>query len=471
MTRPEPDRHTSATVAGQRAPSTHAAALILVPALALLCLVALLWAAAPAAAAAGDVAWARVWNADRPGIVSNAEVATKPGGGLYVAASLLRPSGNIDIVLLRYTAAGKRVWVRSFDGAAHGLDWMKDLAVARDGSAVVCGSTFSRTGREDWVVLKYAPNGSRRWMKTVADPYRHADIPEALAIAKNGDVVVAGTLTRKATGGDWCVIRFAGDGGGRIWRTTMTRSVTGIDQPLALAIDPVDATIYVTGRMYDSQSGDDAVTVRYRPNGRRLWRARWDGDAGGPDRGVAIAVGANSVAVAGMTESPGTGSDGLVLRYLKNGALRLEKVVDGGQGPSAQDAFLAVGIDPGGAVVAGGTIATVTAEDGDATLVRYASTGAQTGWWQMQGAGADEGILDLAVTGAGRTYAAGATAGADSSNALVAGLSAALAPLWPAVSYDRSGGDDQAESVGLTSGAVYIAGVSGSDLLLARVAR
>jgi hypothetical protein len=438
-------------------------------ALTLITLLVVLWTAVPAQGAPGDVAWAKTWNADRPGIVSNAKVVAKPGGGLYVAASLLRPSGNIDIAVLRYSAQGKRSWVRYYDGAAHALDWMEDVAVAPDGSLVVCGSTYTRSGKDDWVVLAYAPDGTRRWTRTVAGASGGSDVPKALAVAANGDVVVAGTLTRKATGGDWCVVKYS-DNGVRRWRTTMTRSVSGLDQPLALAIDPADANIYVTGRMYASQSGDDAVTVRYRANGRRLWRLRWDGEAGGPDRGAAIAVGRAGIAVAGVTDSPETGNDGLVLRYAKNGALRLEKVVNGGTAAGV-DAFTAVGIDDDGAVVAGGSVTTVAEQGQDAVVVRYLRGGAQAGWWQVDGAGADETVLDLVATGAGRTFAVGTTAGAASPDGLVAGLSGALAPLWPAVTYDRADGDDQAESVSLADGAVYVAGVSGSDLFVARVLR
>jgi hypothetical protein len=471
VARPLPERRACAAVVdGPRHSLPFAAAVGCALALTTIALVVGLWTAAPAQGAPGDVDWAKTWNADRPGVVSNAKVVAKPGGGLYVVASLLRPSGNIDIAVLRYSAQGKRSWVRYYDGAAHGLDWMEDVAVGHDGSLVVCGSTFTRSGKDDWVVLKYAPDGSRRWTRTVAGASGGPDVPEALAVAGNGDIVVAGTLTRKATGGDWCVIKFSARGV-RLWRTTMTRSVSGLDQPLAVAIDPADANVYVTGRMYASQSGDDAVTVRYRANGRRIWRQRWDGDAGGPDRGAAIAVAGTGIAVAGVTDSPGTGNDGLVLRYAKNGTLRLEKVVDGGTGAAGIDAFTAVGIDDDGAVVAGGGVTTVAEQGEDAVVVRYLRGGAQAGWWQAAGAGAEETILDLVATGAGRTYAVGTTAGASSPDALIAGLSGALGPLWPAVTYDRAGGDDQAQSVSITSGAIYVTGVSGSDLYVARVAR
>lgn len=468
VTRSQPDRRARAAVLDDRSRDVTRV-LLAACAISFAFLVFLVWTSL-SYGATGDVDWHKTWNASRPGVVSTAQVVAKPGGGVYVASSLLRPSGNIDIAVLRYSAAGSRKWVEFFDGPAHGIDWMTAVAVDRHGNVVVCGSSFSASGKEDWVVLKYAPDGTRRWVRKLSGASRRADVAEAIGVAANGDVVVAGTLTRRRTGGDWCVVKYSA-AGTRLWRTTMTRSVAGLDQPLALAIDPADSHIYVTGRMFGTSAGDDAVTVRYRPNGRQVWRQRWDGAASGPDRGAAVAVNATGIAVAGASGSPDSGDDGLVLRYAKSGALRWAKIVDGGQGQDGVDRFDAVGVDGGGAVVAGGSVTTDMAQGGDMLVTRFLKSGADGGWWQIEGAGTDETVLDVAVTAAGRTYAAGTSAGAASPDAVIAGLASSLALLWPAVSYDRAGGEDQAQSVSLAPGAVYVAGQSGDDLLVMKIVR
>jgi hypothetical protein len=432
--------------------------------------VVLLCTATSARAAAGEVDWAKPWNAPRPGQVYVAKAQARPGGGVYVAASLRRPSGNVDIVVLSYSAGGRRVWVRPYDGPAHGLDWVKGIAVDRDGNVVVCGSSYSAAGREDWIVLKYGPNGKRRWARRLAGSFGRADVPEAVAVDTRGNAVVVGSITRRKTGGDWCVVKY-GPGGALLWRTTMTRSVAGRDQALALVIDPGNAHIFVTGRMFGSISGDDAVTVSYRPDGLRVWRQRWDGTAGGPDAGLAIALSAQGLAVAGVTGSPGSGDDGLVLKYAKSGVPRWAKVVDGGQGASGVDRFATVGIDTAGNVVAGGSVTTSAAQGEDLTVVRYRAGGAPGGWWQLPGAGANETALDLRVTPGGDTYAVGTSAGGSSGDAVVAGLSTGLSPLWSTLTYDRANGDDLAQSLTLSSGALYVAGVSGADLLVMKIAR
>jgi uncharacterized delta-60 repeat protein len=430
----------------------------------------LLWFTAAARATAGVAAWTDTWNTPQPGQVLTAKTQAKPGGGMYVAASLRRASGDIDIAVLRITSAGAVDWAKYYDGAADGVDWMKGIAVDARGNVVVCGSTYTEDGAEDWVVLKYAPDGSRRWVRRLAGAFGGADVPQAIDTDARGNVVVAGSVTRRATGADWCVAKLS-PRGFRLWRTRMTREVAGYDEALALAVDPANGQIYVAGRMFGSKTGDDVITMRYGADGHRVWRARWDGNDSGPDRGVAIDLSEGGVAVAGVTGNLAGGDDGVVLKYAKNGAFRWAKVVDGGQGATGVDRFTAVGIDERGAVVAGGAVSATAGQGTDVAVVRYLASGAPGGSWRLPGAADDEAALDLDVTPEGESFAVGTAAGAGSVDAVVAGLTRTLTALWPPLVSDLGGADDLAQSVSVSDAAVYVAGVSGADLLFLKIPR
>lgn len=430
----------------------------------------LLWLATAAQATVGQAAWTNTWNAAQPGQVLTAQTQAKPGGGMYVAASLRRVSGDIDIAVLRITAGGVVDWAKYYDGADDGVDWVKGIAVDARNNVVVCGSTFTEDGAEDWVVLKYDPDGRRRWVRRLAGAFGGADVPQAIATDARGNVVVAGSVTRRATGTDWCVAKLS-PGGARLWRTRMTRDVAGHDEALTLAIDPADGHIYVAGRMFGSKTGDDVITMRYRPNGHKVWRARWDGNDSGPDRAVALAVSEAGVAVAGVSGSLAGGDDGLVLKYSRNGTFRWARVVDGGQGATGVDRFASVGIDRRGDVVAGGAVSATAGQGTDVAVVRYLAGGAPGGSWRLPGAGDDETVLDLVVTPDGQSFAAGAASGAGAADAVVAGLTRTMTPLWPPLVVDRGGADDLAQSVSVSDGAVYVAGVSGADLLFFKIPR
>jgi hypothetical protein len=435
---------------------------------ALIVVLALLSCLPSPALAAGETAWVDTWNTSPAGVVYEAQTAAG-GGGTYVAASVRRPTGSVDIVVLRYSASGDLLWRRFYDGAAHRFDWMNGLAVDRGGAVIVVGSTFRRAGDEDWLVVKFARDGRRRWVRTLSGAPGGDDIARAVAVDTRGDVVVVGSVTREATGDDWCVVKY-GPGGARRWRTTMTGSVLGADEALAVAVDPVSRSIYVAGRMYGSGGGDDAVTARYRPDGRRVWRQRFDDAAHGQGRAVAVAVGATSVAVAGVSTSRAAGTDdGLLLAYAKGGAPKWHELIDGGLG--ATDRLTAVGIDSDGNVVAGGGLTTSPARGQDLSVVRYRPGGARDGIWQMPGPGADESAFSLCVSRSGAAYAAGVTSGDSSRDAVLVGLASDLVPFWPAIVVDRAGRDDAARSVALAEGAVYVTGVSGRDLFVMKVLR
>ena len=90
-----------------------------------------------------------------------------PSGNVIVAVNKGRLTdfhGNGgDIRVLKYSADGKLTWVGMYDGPAHGLDYVKAMAVDVHGNVIVCGASFGyHTGR-DYLTLKFrAGNGSRR---------------------------------------------------------------------------------------------------------------------------------------------------------------------------------------------------------------------------------------------------------------------------------------------------------------------
>ena len=120
----------------------------------------LLLPAAAAAATPGAVVWSQTWNASGDGHGERRPGRRGADGGLYVAATVRR-SGDRDIALLRFSAAGKRLWTRWYDGPASGADTVAGIAAGPGGSVIVCGSTAVTGAGADWIVLRYASGGKR----------------------------------------------------------------------------------------------------------------------------------------------------------------------------------------------------------------------------------------------------------------------------------------------------------------------
>ena len=234
----------------------------------------LLLPAAAAAATPGAVVWSQTWNASGTATVSDVQAAEAPNGGLYVAATVRR-SGDRDIALLRFSAAGKRLWTRWYDGPASGADTVAGIAAGPGGSVIVCGSTAVTGAGADWVVLRYASGGKRLWSKRLGGSAGRTDGAVDVAVDASGNAVVTGMVTRTGTGVDWCTAKYAPNGFRR-WRTWISTVGVGEDRPSALALAGT-GRIVVVGQFWSKTRAEDAVVASYSDKGRLIWRRVWQG--------------------------------------------------------------------------------------------------------------------------------------------------------------------------------------------------
>jgi len=239
-----------------------------------------------------------------------------------------------------------------------------DLAVAPDGYAYLVGSTQGELERPtegffDGFVHAVAPDGRARWTRQIGSP--EMDFVRRVAIAPNGDVVVAGISSGgiagpPAGGDDAFVIRF-GQGGEELWRVAIGSA--GADAAHALAVAD-DGTIYVGGSTDGDLAGapaggDDLFLVALEPDGAERWR-RQDGTPAderlsaaspAPDGGVYAAISSTG----DLDAANAGGWDVYLRRYDGTGAVTWRAGLH--DDADLQAYGLATGPD-GGPIVAGG---------------------------------------------------------------------------------------------------------------------
>ncbi len=297
----------------------------------------------------GTPAWAgpKVYNGPNDGVDVFTAIAMGPGDAVYTAGARAGSNGMDDIVVVKWSAAGARQWVRSYDSPSHGSDRASAIVVDSAGNVTVAGETYRLTS-QDWVVVSWSPSGSQRWSSRLS-----AGSGEYLSAM---DLVVA-----------------------------------------------EDRNVYATG-LSSTAAGVAALTVRYSSSGERKWRKTYTGPAGLGALSLAAAVRPEGgVYVCGATESAATASDGLVMSYTKAGT-RDVFALDTGPGGATEQRFNDLDVASTGQVVAVGY--TETAGNEDARLVTYTLDGTIAGQITFPGAWDDE-FTDVAADAYGGYYMTG----------------------------------------------------------------
>jgi outer membrane protein assembly factor BamB len=242
-------------------------------------------------------AWVQEWNG--PGNFNDEGflISTDPSGPIYVAGTTLEPvPGQLDDVLLqRLDLEGNLIWTR-IHGVA-GNDKPSALIVAANGDVVVAG-----TAREGVQIslfsLRYSAAGELIWSTSfpLSEPLHEHFIPR-LVEDQQGSLVISGT-----TNSNFLVLKYAGDGT-FLWDQSYDSPGSGTDQASGVAVDS-QGGIYVTGIVYESAGDAAVVTVKFDADGAFQWTHAEYGDFGSVFQFADVRVGPDDEpVVVGNTES------------------------------------------------------------------------------------------------------------------------------------------------------------------------
>lgn len=138
----------------------------------------------------GDTLWVKTYNGPIDGNDGANALAVDDSSNVYVTGISRGVSTSDDLVTIKYSANGDELWVKRFDGG-NGWDGGKDLVLDKQGNIYVTGYSRSLTN-EDFITLKYAPNGDILWQMRYNGPVDSNDIANAIAIDDSNNIYVTG---------------------------------------------------------------------------------------------------------------------------------------------------------------------------------------------------------------------------------------------------------------------------------------
>jgi hypothetical protein len=243
-------------------------------------------------------------------------------GNVYVTGNSLT-GATLDYVTIKYDTNGKQVWAKSFSRSQDSFD--AGICVTTDsfGNEYVTG--YSRNDETDYdcVTIKYDGRGNQLLTRRFNGVDNLMDMPAGMVVDAQGNVYVTGTSRSNASSDDYLTIKYSPNGN-EDWVISYNGKGNGTDQAFALFVD-ASGNVYVTGT---SQVGVgalefDIATIKYDQNGNERWVMHYNGPQKLNDEAKAVAVDAKgNVVVTGTSAvDQNGGSDLVTIQYSQGRAV------------------------------------------------------------------------------------------------------------------------------------------------------
>ena len=236
-------------------------------------------------------------------------------------------------------------WVRLYNGPGNYNDLVSAMAVDQFGNVYVTGVSLGSGPTFDIATIKYDTFGNELWVARYDGPVNSSDCSYDIVVDSFGDIYITGYSVGIGGSADFITIKYEPNGN-KIWEARYDCPSNQDDQARAMALDS-SQNIYVTGVSSDGVAMADIATVKYDSNGNEVWATRYNSPQDGCDRPYSIALDTNgNTYVTGETSEVGKSFDYLTIKYDSNGT---EEWVKRYNGPGSDaDRANDIGVGPSG---------------------------------------------------------------------------------------------------------------------------
>ncbi|MCE5299922.1 MAG: hypothetical protein LLG37_03485, partial [Spirochaetia bacterium] len=232
--------------------------------------------------------------------------------GSYTSAN------DTDGLLIRTDAVGNSLWVKNIGGRKP--DEFQSVAIAPDGSLIMCGTTASfGSGMTDMLLIKCDPKGNTEWIRAYGG--KNGDSGNMAVVCPDGGYACVGMSSPDAgnSSADIYVVR-TDNMGNSLW--AYTYGAMGLDQGKSITVTRDGG--FVIGATSESYSygSTDIYVFKIDSEGRKVWESHFGGKE---DEYCANVIGDldGGFIVAGWTAGIGAGEyDGYMLKTDKDGKIR-----------------------------------------------------------------------------------------------------------------------------------------------------
>jgi Beta-propeller repeat len=224
-------------------------------------------------------------------------------------------------VTVKYGPNGNQLWLATYREspgsnpgssaslAGIGLDSSGNVYVG--GQSTITPYTGPSTSKA--LLIKYTAAGSRVWLTE----YGSANGVNGFALDGTGNAYLTGIQYKSGTNqADYLTLKFNASGT-FLWQKLYNGTGIGHDTAYAIALDS-SGSAYVTGASTNpnNSTATNITTVKYDTNGNQKWVARYQGTVNGDDTGIGIAyLSLGKLAATGYGAAGSTGDGWVTIGY------------------------------------------------------------------------------------------------------------------------------------------------------------
>lgn len=243
-------------------------------------------------------------------------------GNFYVTGSSNTPTTANDYLTIKYSPEGELLWMARFNGHANGLDYPTAITVDSFCNVYVTGCSHTFGSSYNYATVKYDSSGNEMWVRQYNGPSDTVDQASAITVDHLGNVYVTGRSMRitvpPAWDWDYATVKY-NSSGDVVWEKRYNDPVgNSDDEATDIKVDNL-GYVYVTGGSYGGNSQSDYLTIRYNPDGNEDQLLRYNA-ANLRDFAYALTIDASrNIYVTGYSSSTDAG-DIVTIKYNSLGA-------------------------------------------------------------------------------------------------------------------------------------------------------
>ncbi len=239
-------------------------------------------------------------------------IAVDDVGNVYITGWIRYGSTTDDFATVKYNSAGDIVWTAQY-GDPDASDYAYFIAVDHNGNVYVTGESFATGTDADYVTIKYNTDGDTVWTRRYNGPGSHTDHPNGMVIDGAGNIYVTGQSAGSGTSDDCTTIKYASDGTQK-WVATYTSPGSFREMGIDLAVD-TSGNVFVAAASNENVNWD-YVTIKYDSMGVEQWVDEYSGSDSLYDIPKSIALDSEGgVYVTGSSDYFSTKYDFATIKY------------------------------------------------------------------------------------------------------------------------------------------------------------